>query len=296
MGAVQPLVTIPSEAFTSARDFLLALQPEVSRKPSVTELIFRGQGDAAWPLRPSALRTVHEPHRSPLVYEYALLHRFVEGCDAGGLALPEDTQQMRASLELGGLADRFRFTGWPPESLWPLCALAQHHGIPTRLLDWTRSHIVAAFFAARQALYPAQRLPSGYHASSDLVVWRCDLAQKHLFQDRIKVSTRLPSPSRNLSAQSGLFTVHGPFPPWKDRGHDPEVVLREEMDLNSIVDSRIQLGSPLKAFRLPKTEAVDLMRHCAVFGVSAATLFPGYEGAAQHAMDRLHVDSSSAND
>ena len=78
--------------------------------------IYRGMGDASWDLSPSLIRAC-----------------------AHDLTLEK---QMLRSLKKYGYADLNGAT-----SIWQILTIGQQYGLPTRLLDWTYSPLVAAHFA-----------------------------------------------------------------------------------------------------------------------------------------------------
>jgi len=84
-----------------------------------------------------------------------------------------------------GYAELAEYSGF-----WSLLPVAQHHGLPTRLLDWTYSPMVAAHFATEDTEY----------YDRDGVIWQLDLKQ---FKEQLPEILRM----QLRESDSNIFTI-----------------------------------------------------------------------------------------
>jgi len=186
-------------------------------------------------------------------------------------------------------------------------ALLQHHGSPSRLLDFTHSFYAAAFFALDTAISDAavwavnrpmldrvvseqvQRDVSRLRAQdlNEAYIRLCNEVGRQEITSRLVVAVEPERMNERLAAQQGLFLF--PF----DLGVSFEENLAETFrldpacfkdpgfaDLSNLTPSRLANVCILKMV-IPKTCHVAAIEDLRKMNISTATLFPGLDGFAR---------------
>jgi hypothetical protein len=213
----------------------------LARDNTPDTVLFRGQAED-WPLVPKIGRLAVD--RPVVKAERAILETF--------------QQQSLPFLER------------VPASPWEWLAIAQHHGLPTRLLDWTLNPLVALWFAVASPRSPG---PNG-------VVWVfkpvpedfVSIAHEGPFSgDRAKVF-RPSHVSERIRVQAGYFSVHKYM----------------EKSSRFVPFDRLALYQPrLTKVVILRSAFADIRFRLDQYGVNHSTVFPGLDGLSRH-IEWLH--------
>lgn len=221
----------PSDASPAIESWLdLAhLIDELSR--AETTWLFRGEPATTYELRPSGGR---------------------EGEDPGARTLQYSPEQERLALR------RFRhdaqpYVGFASHSDLEWLAIAQHHGMATRLLDWSESLLVAAFFAVQHAGNHGHALIYGV---SGLPVLDPDEVRDPFAVREVSIY-RPRHLNPRIAAQRSVFTIHP----------DP---------------TRALSSDHLRRWRVSQSACRDLKLTLDFCAVNYASLFPDLGGLARH--------------
>ncbi len=179
------MIFYKEEDVDSIADFIELCESEKSKESSKgnhVDFIFRGQS-SDWPLLPKLARM--KPRGEIFEVEKIMFKEFI-----------------RTSLP---------FLPNHINDDWDSLALAQHYGLPTRLLDWTYSSLVALWFAVCDS-------PDFFEGTEYGVVWMLKSDHSDWIEDPSednplanKKTTKIVRPkiiTNRISSQSGLFTVH----------------------------------------------------------------------------------------
>jgi hypothetical protein len=257
----------------------------------IREVVVHSLGDLIAQTTPSEPDPTHGRRRSTGVYRGApdATWPLLTSLDKLGGTKPPHT---KADLEEYILRNFIRYSrpyfGSPPVNDWEVLVAAQHHGLPTRLLDWTYSPLVAAHFATVD--------PS---STADRAVWRLDWKAVHrrfklpdlalLIQDLEGMFG-----SERRFTPSALFAMRPDAPPFACMLEPPSLDVRivaqsaaftlcsdKRRSFDGFLDQH-GLGDTLTKIVIPAAERGRIRDQLDLVSVDERRLFPDLDGVAAH--------------
>lgn len=182
----------------------------------------------------------------------------------------------RLHLRLSGRTKHF-FHFENPQEYGAFLNLAQHHGFPTPLLDWTFSPYTAAFFAFRKV--PRNTTKNGF--------------VRIIIFDQNKWS-RAPTPLVNLFNALPFFSVMELLAIDNDR-----VIPQQAATIVTNIDDIEDFICKMEAFHkekyltaidIPWSERDKVIKELSFMGITAGSMFPGLDGACEELREKQFAE------
>lgn len=160
-----------------------------------------------------------------------------------------------------------------PGNSWDWLALAQHHGMATRLLDWTENPLIALWFSMSPKLEDMNvdySVVWGFNVPKEDIVISTD--DKDPFKGRMTKIFKPNHITKRISSQFGWFTIH-------KGDSDRKFIPFEKNEDYSARLFKIKVES--KCFKECKSRLHT-------FGINSASMYPDIDGLAKH-VDWLYL-------
>jgi hypothetical protein len=200
--------------------------------------IYRGQSNASWDLMPKIARKT-------LPRDFILNEK---------KKIEEYTRLSRPYI------DHF-----VTENEWDFLAMAQHHGLETRLLDWTGNPLVALWFAFKDSI----------NDNENRAVWLMNLEESDFAttssgspfaQSRTKVF-KPNHITKRITAQNGWFTIH-------------KFIEKENKFIK--LNTNSQYSKKITRYDIPNQERNDILEGLDLLGINHFSLFPDLVGLSDY--------------
>lgn len=262
----------PETIETDWKSFISNVARYTVGSPSAVSYIWRGQSDSRWSLNPSLLRLLDKnttPEKAVII-EQAMVARFLSEAHLHSEINAEHCNDYLKCL-----------------------TIMQHHNAPTRLLDWTLSPFVAAYFAVESnwdkdgAVYFVHVQDFIEHVSDTYVAFEAFPLATLLSQcvDPLAPMDVLPilpeKKSTRMVAQQGVFTM------------SLQILCDHAAALDDVCKNiqGTKGGDTYRKVIIPKEKKPEFLRMLKSMNISASSLFPGVDGLGRSIAELIRLDS-----
>jgi hypothetical protein len=247
---------------------------------------FRGQRETEWPLQTSLERITRVSYS--------------RGDSSGSFQLNRKAQQEQLLSRFRQMVPNYLPDLPPSEDLSSWLSLMQHYGVPTLLLDWTRSAEVAMYFALEEepqlgakcsAVWAidlewlkgkkSERLQSETEIAASSGQTSVEWPDGTLVQNKTPVIVRIDPPQTNerISAQRGLFL-------WKRFEETPRF---DQILMDMMLHPEIPDQPVIRKLEVTSDHRIKFLKKLREKNIHRASLFPGLDGFCQSLKRDLEI-------